>query len=262
MKIHLMSDIHLETGPKWQFAEDLPDFDVAVYAGNIHQSLGRTVRTLASASHLQGKPVILVPGNREHHGCILQDNLAEGLAAAEGTNVRVLARAATLVGDVRFVGATLWTDYALQGAQDLSMRIAAVRIADHRLTRYREPDGRVRWFTPLHALDEHMADREFVCRSLRDAHPGPTVVVTHHAPSKRSLPKLFRKSALWAAFASDLESTIRRHSPALWLHGNANRSLDYRIGATRVACNPKGYGPTDSLPCENPLFDCRRVIAT
>jgi Icc-related predicted phosphoesterase len=29
--------------------------------------------------------------------------------------------------------------------------------------------------------------------------------------------------------------------PALWLHGHTHGSCDYKLGDTRVVCNPMGY---------------------
>lgn len=44
------------------------------------------------------------------------------------------------------------------------------------------------------------------------------------------------------AFVANLEPIIQRHRPAAWLHGHVHTSHDYRVGDTRVVCNPIGYG--------------------
>jgi Icc-related predicted phosphoesterase len=83
---------------------------------------------------------------------------------------------------------------------------------------------------------------------------GPTVVITHHAPHPNSVNSRFVGDPLNPAFVSDLGDLIARHQPDLWLHGHTHCSGDYRLGRTRVICNPAGYGR------ENPAFDPTLVV--
>ena len=69
----------------------------------------------------------------------------------------------------------------------------------------------------------------------------PTVVVSHHAPSARSLDPRFGDDPVNAGFASALEPLIESLQPAAWIHGHVHRAIDYRLGSTRVVCNPRGY---------------------
>ena len=75
----------------------------------------------------------------------------------------------------------------------------------------------------------------------RNAFPGPTVVVTHHAPSALSNPPQFAGSPISGAFYSNLDELIEDTKPTLWIHGHVHDSCDYVIGETRVVCNPFGY---------------------
>jgi Icc-related predicted phosphoesterase len=54
---------------------------------------------------------------------------------------------------------------------------------------------------------------------------------------------------LSAAYVSDLAAPIEAGRPHLWVHGHVHQSFDYLVGATRVICNPHGYGK------ENLRFD-------
>jgi len=67
------------------------------------------------------------------------------------------------------------------------------------------------------------------------------VVITHHAPSRQSIPKPFGNDLLSAAYASDLEDVIESLNPTLWVHGHMHTTLDYHIGSTRILANPRGY---------------------
>jgi len=69
----------------------------------------------------------------------------------------------------------------------------------------------------------------------------PTVVVTHHAPSPCSLPDEHRAQLLSAAYASSLDDFVATSGASLWVHGHVHEACAYRLGATRVACNPRGY---------------------
>jgi Icc-related predicted phosphoesterase len=71
--------------------------------------------------------------------------------------------------------------------------------------------------------------------------PKKTIVVTHHAPSPLSLKPTDRSKWVSCAYASNLDSFIERFQPHLWIHGHVHHSCDYRIGGTRILCNPQGY---------------------
>ena len=66
-------------------------------------------------------------------------------------------------------------------------------------------------------------------------------MVTHHAPSIRSIADRYKSDPVSAAFASNMDDFILEHQPRLWIHGHTHESFDYEIGKTRVVCNPRGY---------------------
>jgi len=90
---------------------------------------------------------------------------------------------------------------------------------------------------------------------LKTHDPDRTIVMTHHAPSGQSLKAADRTKSLSCAYASNLDEFILRHQPRMWVHGHLHHSCDYRIGRTRVICNPQGY-PGE----ENPEFRKDLVI--
>ena len=168
-------------------------------------------------------------------------------------------RRALAIDGVRFVGATLWTDYALLGSTKASMVLAGHEMNDHHLIRYREAGGHISRFMPWHARAEHLADLGFIRSVLSAPHDGKTVVCTHHLPSASSIAMRFRGSPLNPAFASNLDQLIIDVSPAVWIHGHTHSTCDYILGRTRVICNPKGYQRLDR-PRENGAFDAKLVV--
>jgi Icc-related predicted phosphoesterase len=65
--------------------------------------------------------------------------------------------------------------------------------------------------------------------------------MTHFAPSRQSLPDAEKDEPLSAYYASALETLIVEAQPAIWVHGHIHAKADYRIGPTRILCNPAGY---------------------
>jgi len=236
MRIRVLSDLHLEFQPPWRWPDDHDSYDMIIAAGDIASSCVTSVEALAGLG-----PCIFTPGNHEHYGQIFQDNIAAGRTAAAETSVFFLSRDALVIGRVRFVGATLWTDYALYRTPKPSMNVAGQGLNDHRLARYRERNGDVSRFLPRHARLEHLTDLKFIAMVLAKPHDGPTVVITHHLPSSRSIAPKFAGDEFNPAFASDLDAFILERQPAVWIHGHTHDSCDYRLGATRIVCNPWGY---------------------
>jgi hypothetical protein len=161
--------------------------------------------------------------------------------------VTFLERETAVVAGVRFVGCTLWTDYALFGSPAEDMAHAEIAMTDHQTIAYR-PGVR---FTTNDARREFTLAREFLKAELAQPFAGPTVVVTHHLPSLRSVPDRFKRDRLSTAYASHLDELVAASGAELWCHGHTHRSCDYAIETTRVLCNPRGY---DGIAL-NPSFD-------
>jgi predicted phosphodiesterase len=240
-RIRVLSDLHIEFG-----GLELPavEADVAVLAGDVHVGIESARWSFAMAERL-GIPVVLVAGNHEHYGgsrdpeISLARTITEFRAAAAARDGRLvfLERQSVVVAGVRFVGCTLWTDFELFGDPAEAMAHARNAMTDFQVIN-RAPGVR---FTPNDARSEFMAARDFLEAELAKPWSGPTVVVTHHLPSARSVPPRFRDDPLTPAYASHLDALVERSSAALWAHGHTHGSADYAIGATRVVCNPRGY---------------------
>jgi Icc-related predicted phosphoesterase len=260
MRLLVISDLHLEFGP-FEFPSPLPDFDVAVFAGDIGRPITAAIKWMQSERHkaLKDRPVVYVPGNHEFYGSEMKAALADGGAAAELADINLLARQSVLIDRVRFIGCILWTDYQLLGKPKMSMIVAGQELNDHRLIWYRENDGHYGRFMPWHAAAEHRLDLAFIRRELATQYSGPTVVITHHAPHPGSVQRRHQGSSLSPAFASDLGALIEEYQPELWIHGHDHGSHDYRVGNTRLFANQAGYPNLDG-DRENPRFDSICVI--
>lgn len=267
MKIHVLSDLHLEVS-KWQAPET--DADVIVLAGDI----GRHTHGLGWAAEqpaFAGKLVIYIPGNHEFYEAELiglRQQLyakAETLRAA-GHRIHVLDCNTLEFAGVRFLGATLWTDYRLFGdgeAWTFAMQQARLGMTDHFAIFYADQGKRRgRFFLPEHAYRRHMEARRWLARELAQPFAGKTVVVTHHLPSAKSVAERFGADPLSAAFASNMEDLTA--GADLWIHGHTHDNFDYLLGNCRVVCNPRGYVSEryERRSTENKLFDPHFVVET
>lgn len=255
MRLHIISDLHTEFGgmPRDHKA---PDCDVVILAGDISTGV---VGVMWAARYKPDVPVIYVPGNHEYYGHRRYHRHLEKMKEkaafmrAEGHGVvHVLNNEAVVIDGVRFLGATLWTDFDLFGTPHLSMMAAQREMNDYDNI---EKVQQVR----LRAEDTqsfHLESRFFLTETMREPFDGKTVVVTHHAPSEQSSHPRYRGSPLNPAYASRLESVICNYAPALWVHGHMHDSSDYMVCDTRVVCNPRGYVGHEL----NPGFDPQLVL--
>jgi hypothetical protein len=230
------------------------DADVVVLAGD----LARPPAAIAWAAQYD-RPTLFVAGNHEFYGSDLATTIAQLRALAHGTSVQVLERNVWLHEGVRFLGCTLWSDHRLYAStQERDESWPQVRELVRDFTRIRVAPDFDDKLTPavvqgLFDLSVAWLDEQFA-----QPHDGPTVVVTHFAPARGSIAARFAGSPLNACFVSDLEARIRAWQPELWLHGHVHDSFDYRIGATRIVANPRGYAPKGVI--ENASFDPELVI--
>jgi len=251
MKIHLLSDLHLSVHP---LALPQTDADVVVLAGDF----ARPAAALAWARQFS-VPTLFVAGNHEFYGADLGTVMAQLRDGAQGTQIQVLECDAWHVGGVRFLGCTLWSDHRLNAdpaVRELGLQQAMAMVRD--FSRIRVAPGGAEMFTPAKAQQLFDQSVAWLESQFAQPHAGPTVVITHFAPARGSIHPRFAGSPLNACFVSELEAHILRWQPQLWLHGHTHDSFDYKLGATRVVANPRGYAPGGVV--ENPNFNPTLVI--
>lgn len=251
MKLNIMSDLHLSVG-----AVERPDndADVVILAGDV----ARPREAVAWALGFQ-RPVLYVPGNHEFYGSSIDAVAAELKRLCAGTQIHVLDGDEVIVGPVRFVGTTLWSDFRLFDEEE--QRAAALAEARRSIRDFSRILGAAPGgpgFTPEDSIALFERQAAWLDGRLRAPHDGPTVVITHHAPSVRSIHPRFADSLLNACFVSKAEHLFGAHRAQLWIHGHTHDSFDYTVNGTRVVCNPRGYAKGGVN--ENPLFDPDLIV--
>lgn len=264
MRLRIFSDLHLEMSDRHPpFAVPDAEADVVILAGDIHNGTAAVdwaERTFA------GKTVLYVPGNHEYYDGEYHEVTEALCNRTTGSNVRVLDNQEIIIGGVRFLGSTLWTDFELFGEASRASAIAeSMRyVVDFRAIRYGED-----LFTPEQSLVLHRKARAWLDRKLGEPFSGSTVVVTHHAPHPDSVHPKWGASLTSAAFVSDLTPMLG--TARLWIHGHTHDGFDYDVKGTRVLANPMGYRTSNwkhardgSVPAvvsyENREFDPALVV--
>jgi predicted phosphodiesterase len=258
MRIQLFSDLHLERYPAFQPLL-APDADVIVLAGDIGSyqggsRLGGTDFGLERFSPALGATkarVLYVPGNHEYDGLEFDEAHARLRETCARLGITWLERETVIVEHVRFIGTTLWSDFdALAGghelAKQLQLREKALRAANFYLNKN----------TTLRGGEPVLADgwramalecQAWLRAALATPFDGPTVAVTHFAPSMRSADPRYGVTAGTAGFCNALDELLPLAD--VWMHGHLHCLNDYLVSGVengrpwscRVVANPLGY---------------------
>lgn len=246
MKILLLSDLHMEFygPPEMKLFGDALIYqgaDVVVLAGDIHVR-SRGVEW-AGKTFPKSLPVIYVAGNHEFYEWNIDEVLQEIRSAADSfSNVHFLEKDAVTIGDITFLGTTLWTDFRIFGdgeALQTTMRVSKNSVRDFQVIYKPSADNKFRKFDPQDAAALFEENKAWLERELEGRDPQKTVVVTHHAPHWNSVHERYQLDDATGAFVSDLSSLMGRAK--LWLHGHMHHGINYTVNGTNVVANPRGY---------------------
>jgi Icc-related predicted phosphoesterase len=292
MKIALASDIHLE------FADinlqNTENADVLILSGDIcvAEDIGKPdpnnflegarsnrITDFFKRCSFQFPHVVYVMGNHEHyHGDFAKttNRIKSLLESNMLSNVYFLDKETKTIGDVTFIGGTLWTDMNKEDPLTLfhiRQMMNDFRCVDNsnRMVTYKAPiykkdadgkyimqkigeinsmveDGfefkeRVSRFSPEDAVEDHKKMLQFIQTVIEGKFDEKFVVVGHHAPSKTSTKPRYQDDTLMnGGYSSRLDEFILEHPQIkLWTHGHTHDPFDYMVGSTRVVCNPRGY---------------------
>ena len=267
MKIQLLSDLHLEAHPQFQ-PRPAPGADVLVLAGDIGSYQAGSLLSdadfgLARFSPLPRArggadwptPVLFVPGNHEYDAQDFDAAHARLRAACARWGIIWLERETTVLQGVRFVGTTLWTDFdalAVHAGCTDATRLHAQREKAYRAANYYlRKTGGTRSGAPFLAEPmraQALACQEWLRAALAEPFDGPTVVVTHFAPSLQSADPRYGLVPGTAGFCNALDELLPH--ARLWLHGHLHAPSDYVAQGRHadgtpwrchVVANPLGY---------------------
>lgn len=214
---------------------DFTNIDLLIIAGDLNLGIKGIEWLKANIKHI---PVVYVLGNHEYYKGSYPKTLHKIQASAENTNIYVLENKSVIINGITFHGATLWTDFELYGNPTVYGSLCQSQMNDYRLIRL-DPS-----YSKLRSIDTykmHYHSVKWLENSLTDSVTDKNIVITHHAPSIKSIPEEFKENPTSSAYASNLESFILQHKPDYWIHGHIHQPINYCIGNTEIICNPYGY---------------------
>ncbi len=256
MKLQLLSDLHLETDASFA-ATPAADADLLVLAGDIGSYQKRRdgtvmdepdwgLRRFSPLPQHGGwpTPVLFVPGNHEYDGLDWDEAHAGLRRACDRLGIAWLERETLQIDGVRFIGTTLWSDYDALAPADtteterLRLREKAFRAANfylHKMAGLRS--GAL--FDAAAMRELGLECQDWLREALAQPHDGPTVVVTHFAPTLHSADPRYGMAPGTAGFCNVLDDLLPLAD--LWLHGHLHCATDAQVGRCRIMANPLGY---------------------
>lgn len=256
MKLQLLSDLHLETDASFA-ATPAADADLLVLAGDIGSYQKRRdgtvmdepdwgLRRFSPLPQHGGwpTPVLFVPGNHEYDGLDWDEAHAGLRRACDRLGIAWLERETLQIDGVRFIGTTLWSDYDALAPADtteterLRLREKAFRAANfylHKMAGLRS--GAL--FDAAAMRELGLECQDWLREALAQPHDGPTVVVTHFAPTLHSADPRYGLAPGTAGFCNALDDLLPLAD--LWLHGHLHCATDAQVGRCRIMANPLGY---------------------
>lgn len=238
MRVRVVSDLHIDKHPdggKTAVEMTMEDdgYDVLVVAGDLCDGpyLKKGISLVARAA--AGRPVIYVLGNHDHW----RSGIDTGVASAKHCSkdfkdFHILDREVVEIKGQRFVGSTNW----------------------YRLPRISNIDAEYIDFQRIRGLRSKIVKRAIESANFLESEVrNGDVVVTHILPHVRSIHARYSDAPSNKFFLHDMSRVLERNGARMWIHGHTHSSFDYRIGKTRVICNPLGYMTIDGF--ENPRFD-------
>ena len=184
------------------------------------------------------KAVVCILGNHDYwrrdfttHASQLKRQLKE----AGVNNVHLLDCDSVVIDGVRFIGATLWTDF--NKGDNLILNTAESDMNDYRFMRKNNYTRRLK---PRDLLAEHIKHRDFIFSFAQNEEK--MVVLSHHAPCWKSIDfSRYGHGTINHLYATEFGNEIAYSHFTLWHHGHIHTTRDYLIYNTRVICNPRGY---------------------
>jgi predicted phosphodiesterase len=257
MRLLVLSDLHLELwgerSSRFDVCTSKPD--IVILAGDIHTHARAPSWAAETFPNL---PVLYVAGNHEYYGEAIEragDKIFRECELHE--HVHYLDCGEHISGGIRFLGATLWTDFSLFGSECKSRVVSQSQLQMTDYQRIKVAAKGYRKLQPQDTAQLHAEHKTWLRSKLEQSFAGHTVVVTHMAPSMGSITTEHAQDLVSGAFASNLDDLVSKAD--VWIHGHTHASFDYQIKQCRVVANPMGYRMRNGRP-ENDDFDPNFVI--
>ncbi len=254
MDVLVVSDLHIHAS---NMAAPTTHADVILIAGDLSYHKSQIYEYFYKLG--DHTPIIYVPGNHEYEGHNINtfdDELKELLY--DLPYVSVLQNESIVIGDTKFIGSTLWTDFELYSHQHPISE--TMKLVQNSINEYSTILNDKKLLTAQKTKDLHEVAVKYLSYELKkNPYQGTTFVATHFLPHPESIDKSYENNLLNSYFCSNLEHLIGFSE--FWVHGHTHKSKNYNKNGTNIICNPRGYSKLYNLS-ENIEFEPNLIIQT
>ncbi len=258
MKLALLSDLHMEVS---SFRPKRGRADVVIVAGDLMAGPEPEEGLWLLRRALPEETIVYVPGNHEFDAAREDVVLKRLKGTAIDLNITMLVNQTCDLHGLRIIGTPLWSGFDLFGPAKRAAVCKLVGMGVSDFHHQRLADGRL--LTPEIMRLKHLEALAFIEAEIDQAwrQEIPFMVVTHWAPARGSIAKMYQgqlENAYWVNACERLVAQV-----PLWHHGHCHHSFRYRVGGSHglgeVACNPRGYSRLAQLS-SNPDFSNPLVV--
>lgn len=228
--LRIVSDIHLEFDPYFLPKMEGEKDQILILAGDICLAKKFEIYDYFFEDVSDRfKYVVYIPGNHEYYyGSIERTPIIICQGLDKYQNIVARSSFNSRLNGLEIAAATLWTDF--NGGNPMSMLAAQQNMPDYKVIRHKGKN-----LTPEAIFRMHKRQLKVLTRKPVD------VIVSHHAPSYKSVENRYLFDSLTPAFSNRLDMLIEELPAKVWVHGHTHSFFSYAIGSTRIVCNPKGY---------------------
>jgi predicted phosphohydrolase len=234
-KIQYASDLHLEFPENKKFFNAnplVPNGDILILAGDIvpfavmdkHQDFFSFLSDNFQMTYW-------IPGNHEYYyfdAATKSGSFYEEIRS----NVVLLNNSVVQHQDTKLIFSTLWSKISPANQWDIERGLSDFHVINYNNHRFTADD-----YNHLHIECSNFINQEL---KINDA--DKTIVITHHVPTFKKYPKIYKNSTLNEAFAVELFDTIEASKVDYWIYGHSHyNTKDFKIGTTQMRTNQLGY---------------------
>ena len=234
-KIQYASDLHLEFPENKKFFKAnplIPNGDILILAGDIvpfavmdkHEDIFNYLSDNFEMTYW-------IPGNHEYYYFDAINRTGTFFEKIR-SNVILLNNSVVHYQDTKLIFSTLWSKISLANQWNIERGLSDFHVIKYNGNR----------FTAEAYNQLHTDCINFLNQELQVDKAAKNVVVTHHVPTFKKYPKIYKNSTLNEAFAVELFDTIEASKVDYWIYGHSHHNTsDFKIGNTQMLTNQLGY---------------------
>lgn len=240
MKLHLMSDAHMEALYDWEYPKPMVTGDVCVLAGDMCTAVKAEKVYAPYLEFLkeQFDEILIVNGNHEFYRSHYEDGLQEMKRIADQAGAHLLdvelGTESFEYKGVKFWGSTLWTD---MGRGEFA----------------KEVEWALNDFRLIGGMNIERA-MEIYHRTVEKIDWSADVVITHHMPIFRKHSRFDISPVSYGFGCTELEERIAESSIKYWLYGHTHDNAHHAVEGTQIVSNQVGYSREYMVNSYDPHF--------